>query len=316
MKRIQEKYGLLIIGIIIGIVYAVLTRIVFGDKATLASITYLFVIPTILGIIPLMFVDKDKLRAYKTFIFVPWLTLGCFFTTLYLFGIEDFLCVVILAAPFFILATIGSLIYVLFQINQEKKNNKLFSILIIPFLLGPIENMVKSPSKIYEVKSEVEINATPKKIWDNIVEVKTIDPKEYNMGIFNEMGIPRPLNAQVNWKGLGGQRIGNFENGLKFIEAITVYEENKKVSFNITVDNSSVADEIFERHVLNGNYFRFVDATYQLKQTNYGKVKLSLTTKYLLTSKINFYGKFWGDLMLKDFQDRLLAVIENRCENK
>jgi hypothetical protein len=45
-----------------------------------------------------------------------------------------------------------------------------------------------------------------------------------------------------------------------------------------------------------------------------GTTKLTLTTHYRLTSKVNFYGKFWSDLILKDFQDRLLHVIEKRCE--
>lgn len=314
MTKLKEKYGLLIIGMTLGIVYGIITRLVFGERATLASITYLFIIPTILGIIPLMFADKEKLSAYKAIIFVPWLTLGCFFTTLYLFGIEDFLCVIILALPFFILGTVGALIYILFQINQEKRNNKLFSILFIPFLFAPVENLINSPSETYETKSEVFISATPKTIWNNIVEVKTIDKNEYQFGFFNKMGIPMPLNATVNKKELGGIRIGNFDGGLRFIETITDYKENERVAFNIKIDTKTVGNKVFEQHVLNGNYFRFVDATYQLEKINQGKVKLTLTTKYQLTSKINFYGQFWSDILLKDFQDRLLNVIETRCE--
>lgn len=316
MKKIKEKYLLAGIGIAIGVICAVVARLFFEQEESLASISFFFFVPAIIGVIPLMFINKERLRTYKAFIFIPWLTLGCFFTTLYFCGVEDFLCILILAAPFFILGTIGALLYVLYLINKGKGKHKLYSILIIPFLISPIEQVVDSPCDIYAVPSEILISAQPSEIWDNIIEVKTIHSSEYDRGIFNMMGIPRPISAQVNSKKVGGQRIGNFENGLRFIENIVLYHENEKVAFDITVDNSSVGDEVFEQHVLKGNYFKFVDACYELRETESGSTILYLTTRYQLKSKINFYGKFWADIMLRDFQDRLLDVIKNRCEIK
>jgi len=75
-----------------------------------------------------------------------------------------------------------------------------------------------------------------------------------------------------------------------------------------------VSQKVFDQHILKGNYFTFVDATYELTDLKNGQVKLTLSSSYQLTSKINFYGKFWGNLILSDFQDRLLDVIESRCE--
>lgn len=152
MTRLKQKYGLLIIGIALGIAYGLVTRLVFGQKATLASVTYLFIIPTILGIIPLMFADNDKLKSYKNIIFIPWLTVLTFFLTMFLFGIEDFICLLVLAAPFFILGTIGALIYRIVQINRQKSKGKLLTLVLLPFLFAPIEEYIKSPSDIYNVK--------------------------------------------------------------------------------------------------------------------------------------------------------------------
>lgn len=314
MKQIKEQYGLLIIGILIGITYGLATRLIFGEEATLASVTYLFVIPTILGIIPLLFTDKEKLKAYRNIIFIPWLTVGCFFTTLYLFGIEDFICMLILAAPFFLLGTLGALLYILYQIHQEKRNNRLYSVLLLPFLLSPIENLITTPSEVYEIKSEVIVSATPERIWDHIVEVKPIHKSEYPSGFFNSVGIPTPLRATVDKKALGGVRIGYFDGGLQFVETINEYKVHERVSFGIAIDAKTVRKKVFDQHVLNGNYFEFVNAEYALKPLGKGTTKLTLTTHYRLTSKVNFYGKFWSDLILKDFQDRLLHVIEKRCE--
>lgn len=316
MIRLRQKYGLLIIGIVIGIGYGLLTRFTFGESATLASITYLFIIPTILGIVPLMFADNEQLRSYKNIIFIPWLTVATFFLTMFLIGLEEFICLLILAGPFFILGTIGAFIYRLVQINKQKSKGKLLTLLLVPFLFAPLEELIKSPSLTFKIESDVIISATPETIWENIVEVKTIQKSEYNSGFFNKIGIPRPISATVDKKDLNGQRIGNFEGGLKFIESITKYEPLKMVSFNIEVDPKSVRENVFDQHVLNGNYFTFVDATYELTDLSNGQVKLRLSSSYQLTSKINLYGKFWGDIILKDFQDRLLKVIENRSERK
>ncbi len=186
--------------------------------------------------------------------------------------------------------------------------------IVLPFLFAPIEAYVKTPTATNTIKSEVIISATPETIWNNIVAVKTIDKSEYNAGFFNSVGIPRPINATVDKQAIGGQRIGNFEGGLKFIETITEYKENELVSFDIAIDPNTVRQKVFDQQVLNGSYFKFVDATYELTKLNNEQVKLTLSSSYQLKSTINFYGKFWGNIILTDFQDRLLSVIEARCE--
>jgi len=316
MIRLKQKYGLLIIGIVLGIAYGLFTRLVFGQKATLATVTYLFIVPTILGIIPLIFADNEKLKSYRNIIFIPLLTVSTFFLTMFLIGLEDFLCLFILAAPFFILGTIGAFIYRLVQINRQKNKGKLLTIILIPFLFAPVEEYLKSPSVTFEIESEVIISAAPEMIWNNIVEVRTIRENEYSSGFFNDIGIPRPISANVDRKEIGGQRTGNFEGGLKFFETITKYEPDKIISFDIRIDPKSVRPNVFDQHVLSGNYFTFVNATYELTPLSNGQVKLKLLSNYQLTSTINFYGKFWGDLILRDFQDRLLEVIEKRCGTK
>lgn len=314
MKKIKQKYGLLLIGVSIGVLYGLITRIVFDEKATLASVTYLFIIPTLLGIVPLIFANNEQLKSYKNIIFIPWLTTATFFLTMFLIGLEEFICLLVLAGPFFILGTLGAFIYRLIQLNREKRKGKLLSLLIIPFLLSPFEQAIKSPSSIYKVESEVVILSTSEKVWDNIIEVKPILEEEYKSGFFNRIGIPRPISAEVDIKKVGGERTGHFEGGLEFKERINEYDLNNSVSFSINVTPESIRKNVFDQHVLNGNYFNFVDATYKLTELENGKVLLKLSSNYQLTSKINLYGKFWGDIILGDFQERLLNVIENRCE--
>lgn len=121
MKRLTEKYKLLLIGISLGVVYGLFTRLIFDEKATLASITYLFLIPTILGMIPLIFANDAQLRSYRNIIFIPWLCVATFFLTMFLLGIEEIICLLILGGPFFILGTLGGLLFRFIQLRQQKK---------------------------------------------------------------------------------------------------------------------------------------------------------------------------------------------------
>ena len=314
MKKILPKYQFLLIGISIGVLYGLITRIAFDEKASLASITYLFIIPAVLGIVPLAFANDEQLKSYKHIIFIPWLTTATFFLTMYLIGLEGFICLLILAGPFFILGTIGAFIYRLIHLKRKNRKGELLSILIIPFLLAPLEQTIDSPSTIYQVESEVIISSTVENIWVNIIEVAPIAEDEYETGFFNQIGIPRPISAKVDKKEVGGQRTGNFEGGLEFKERITEYQQYHAVAFSIEVTPESIRHNVFDQHVLDGNYFNFVDASYSLIEQENRDILLRLSSNYQLTSKINLYGKFWGDIILEDFQERLLSVIANRCE--
>ncbi|MFA0962713.1 hypothetical protein AB9P05_13000 [Roseivirga sp. BDSF3-8] len=310
----KKKYTLLLTGIAIGVAYGIITRLVFGQQATLASITYLFFIPTILGIIPLIFANDEQIKSYRNIIFVPWLCIATFFLTMYLMGIEDIICLLILGGPFFILATVGALIYKLIKLHRQKRKNTLLTVILLPFLLAPVEELISTPSHEYHVVSEISIASAPESIWKKIIRVPAISEAEYQPGIFHSLGIPRPVEATLSGERPGGQRTGIFQGGLRFNETIQDWEPHRRVSFAIVVDPATVGPKVLDQHVLNGNYFHFTNATYELQKQENGQTILRLTSGYKLTSRVNFYGKLWGEWILSDFQNRLLEVIKHRCE--
>ncbi len=316
MARLVTKHYLLALGVLIGVAYGLITRLVWGQQMALASLTYLFLIPTVLGVIPLIFANEAQVRSYLYIIFIPWLTVLSFFLTMWMLRIESLICLIILGAPFFVLGTVGGLIFRLVILHQRSKKNVLPAIafLLLPVLIAPLEHAVNSPSEVYSVTSEVVINAAPGDVWQNIVRVPEISRAEYRSGVFNSLGIPRPIEAQLTAEQPGALRKGRFEGGLTFTEHIIDWQPHRKVTFDIVVDADTIADRVFDQHVLKGNYFNFIDAGYEIERVNETQVRLRLTSQYRLTSKVNFYGKFWGDIILADFQDRLLDVIKRRCD--
>jgi hypothetical protein len=318
LKKIYATYG----GVLIGGLYGLLMRFIFGvsfrvstfDFVDLFSITFVWVVPIIVGLTPLIFSEKEYLVSLSYRIFRPVLSVLTFFTFCFITRLEDMICLIIIAFPFLIVAGMTGAIFGRLVLKYRKKNGIMYSLFLLPLLSGVIEPNFPTPTDFFEATSSITINADKYNIWKNIVRVDEIQSNEYSKGFLNYAGIPRPLFAELDIDTIGGTRIGHFEGGLSFKENIIKWDKNNAITFDIKIIPSTVNKTIFERHMLAGQHFEFLNATYEIREKNQGQSELLLTTKYRLDTRINFYGEFWGQILLSDFQERLISVIKNRCE--
>jgi hypothetical protein len=309
-------------GVLLGAAYGLGLRLVFNLPGSnfsftdLFSITFVWIVPFVIGMVPMFFASERQLSKSGYRIFTPCLTVLLFFLFCFTSRAEDFICILIISAPFLLAAMIGGSIIGILLLKYRQNKNTLYSVLLIPFICGMIEEQFKMPTGTYHVNTVTIINATPQNIWQHVVRVDQINITEYHKGFFNYAGIPQPLYAELNKDTIGATRIGHFEGGLKFIETVNHWERNKKVSFNIAVLPSTIRNTIFDKHILMGNHFKFIDASYTLKKINNNQTELCLSSSYKLDTRVNQYATLWGDALLSDFQERLLAVIKLRCEQK
>lgn len=316
MKNVFTRYG----GIVIGSIYGLTMRLIFGhpfdrsDFTDLFSVTFIWIVPIVIGIIPIMLATKEQLTSAAYQISRPILTVFLFFLIAFTTGIEDIICIIIISVPFLIAAGIGGYAFAKLVEKRRNRNGIIYSLFIVPLLSGFVEEKFQTPSQTYQVNTVVIINSTPDVIWENVVRVKEIEQDEYKKGFFNYAGIPRPLYAELDTDTIGATRIGHFEGGLTFKETVTTWERNKRVAFDITVIPSSIRQTIFDQHVLKGDHFTFLNASYDLEPIADGQTRLTLSSTYQLDTKINGYSSFWGQKLLTDFQGRLLEVIKRRCD--
>jgi hypothetical protein len=315
LKKPFAKYG----GILIGGLYGLLMRIIFGehfefDFAGLFSITFIWLLPIIIGLTALIFSPKEDLSKLDVRIFRPALSVLTFFILCYWTGLEDIICILIISIPFLVVSALAGVILGGIILRYRQRKSILYSIFFIPFISGIIEPAFSIPTDQFETTSTIIISSGKSEIWNNIVRVDTIQETEYKRGLFNFAGIPRPLYAELDRDTAGGIRIGHFEGGLQFQENIIEWNRNDSVAFDIKIIPSTTIKTVFERHILKGQRFKFLSAKYRLKEISGNKTELSLTTKFQLNTKINFYGEFWGKKLLMDFQTRLISVIKKRCE--
>lgn len=137
---------------------------------------------------------------------------------------------------------------------------------------------------------------------------------EYQSGFFQTIGIPRPLYSKLEIKNGKEYRVGYFSDNFKLYESVDEVRENEFVNFKIHIDKSELRDKPTDRHVLEGNYFKFKNISYTLIPIDENSTEVILFCNYSLNSKMNGYANFWANQIIKDFEVRLLNALKAKFE--
>jgi hypothetical protein len=315
LKKLQARARLT--GVALGIAYGILAYNRFLKFDALPTSTFLFLVPAIIGAIPSLFSDVDQVNLFQDFVFFPIVTiLGFLVATVVLFK-EAAVCLVVLAAPVIALGLSGAfLIWMVkaYRMRARKKAKAMAALMLLPFLLVGIEKKYGLVAEELVARSWVVVEAPAAQIWDGLAVVDTIREGEYTPGVFNWLGVPRPIRATVDRAGAGGHRVGEFEFGLRFDEVIETFDPPRRMTFSIAVDPRTLRDGSAEQHAFKTGYFRFIDAAYDLEPLSPVRTRLHLSSRYIVKSGANWYGKIWADAVIRDFQDRVLLVLKARAE--
>jgi len=313
----QKKYSLAS-GIALSVAYALAAYFAFGRAHGMPTTAFLCVLPAVMGAIPMLFADVDQIKNYLYLILIPWFTVGTFFLVLFVPGLEGLLCLVLLGSPFLLLGMVGTLLAWIIRAfilrSAAKRRAAALLSMLLPFAALGIERGLPVPEETVHVASSTVVKAPAGAVFRGLAEVATIEDAEYEVGIWNRLGVPRPIRATVDKAAIGGRRTGELEHGLRFDEVITVFDAPRTMSFDIAVDASTLRPNSTERHALEGGYFHFVDATYVIEPIDAERVRLTLSSRYVVKSTVKAYGNLFGRALVGDFQDRVLAVLKKRAE--
>lgn len=309
------KLRTLLIGLTAGVVYAFLAMLLVTYNHKNVSISYIFALPLTLGAIPVLFSTKEQLQSYTTYLLLPWAITLTFFFMAWALGFEGMICLVIIVAPFLLIGTLGAFIFRLIKLKKEGTGTKLYASLLIPFLMLALESNFQAEDQIHTVSTTVEIEADPLKIWQNVKNVKDIQSDEIETHFIHLIGIPKPLNGELDKEGVGGTRHITWNKGIKFEEKITSWNENKGFTYDINVDPSSIPPTTLDEHVMiGGKYFDVLHGSYSIDQIDAKTSNVTLTCTYRVTTNLNLYSKIWADFILDDFNEMILEVIKSRSE--
>jgi hypothetical protein len=316
-----------------GVVYGVIGRLVFGisyskgspnvpewltQSLGVMSVSFLFIVPLVIGFLDQVVPEPGgtklayaRIRAF----FAPMVPVSLMLAIIVLFDVEGTICIAMALPIFLILAGIGGCIGLSARRRTEGKTRAgmISFVVLLPYLTSPAEQRLQAPVEIREVQNTAHIAAAPDVVWREIKSVRAISPHELRFRFAHFIGLPRPIEATLSSDGPGGVRIATFERGLRFSETVTAWEPGRRLSFSIRAEPAPAA--ALDEHVaVGGPYFDVLDGTYELEAASDGTTLLKLTSHQRLSTRFNFYAKWWTDFIMSDLQSAIMDVIKRRCE--
>lgn len=312
-------------GVFYGILYGLVSRAIFaledfrGDNPVfptlgLMTLSFMFIVPFVVGLIVAYHNDTITSSRKIVMITTPVFAVVGLIVFAVLSGKEGTICALMALPVFVIMSLIGGFIGIrIFKRNRNKLYVSAF--ILLPFVIAPIENKIGLKEKIFTEHTTIEINASTASVWNNITRVKKITEAENSNSLFQFMGFPRPIEAELDTVAIGGIRKAIFARGLFFTETVTKVEPYKILAFNIKADPKSIPPTALDEHVtVGGKYFDVLEGRYEIQQINSNKIILHLTSQFRLSTPFNFYSGLWSKLIMKDIQENILNIIKERSE--
>ncbi|RZT11190.1 hypothetical protein SAMN05216319_0331 [Duganella sp. CF402] len=306
-------------GVLVGAVYGLAIRLGFASKdvhpfiSTISS-AFLFVCPFSVGAIAVLWGAERNVRvSVGRQVGLATSAMGLFLLAMFVTFLEGLICIV-LVVPVFMCASIsGGLIGGLIHNNDRVDRSTLPALALLPLLFGPIESLLPEQRSTQTVQNTIHIDAAPEVVFDNLAEVRNIRPNELGFSFVHLIGLPKPVEAQMN----GNVRTSRWEKNVWFQEVITESDKPHALRYRFVVPKGAIPREALDEHVeINGEYFELIDGGYTLERSKDGGTDLSLTTSFINKSRLQAYGNVWGKLVLKDFHRSILGLMKSRSERK
>lgn len=302
------------------IAYALILRFAFGVKEwdtlfSVMSFSFLIFVPFGVGALTIILSPRQKIENMSYAIMMPWLAIFGFFLLSLLIALEGWACWLMIFVPFALIASLGGVTaryYIL-----KKKNENIYSsiILLFPFMISPVENWIGTHKQTYKAYTSIDIHADADKIWRNVTRVKPIAADQDKGWLTSFLGFPRPVQAELNFEGVGAYRKAIFTNGLVFHETVSAYEHQKKMVFSIKAYPQEIPSATMDEHVvIGGKFFDVLTGTYELERLNENTCRLHLYSYFTLNTTFNFYAGWWARWIMKDIQNNILQVEKSRAE--
>lgn len=312
-------------GLLWGILYGLAARAIFalefGDNHIfhtegLMSLSFLFFAPFVIGLITAYYNDTVTGAIKILVIAMPLFSIIGVLLISVLFGMEGIICALMALPVFAIMALIGGFIGVhVFKRNRDKVMISL--IMFLPFAIAPIERYLGLTTKIFTEETTINISANEQTVWNNITRVKEITTAENKVSLFQVLGFPRPIKAELDTVAIGGIRKAIFDRGLFFTETVTEVVPLSVLRFSIKADPESTPPTALDEHVMvGGKFFDVMEGKYEIEKISGNNIKLHLTSRFRLSTSFNFYSGAWSKLIMRDIQKNILQIIKKRSEEK
>jgi uncharacterized membrane protein YhaH (DUF805 family) len=273
-------------------------------------------LPFCLGMFAVLLYSYHEPREWGNCVFVSLLPVGLVGAALILVAMEGVICV-LMAAPFALgLAAMGGALGYSIQMHHWRPKQRpamlAIVILLIPGTLG-VENAARLQPATFQVRTAIEVNAPPEKVWNQVVAFAEIPPPKE---LLFRAGIAYPIRAEIFGHGVGAVRHCIFSTG-PFVEPIEAWDEPRLLRFGVTANPEPLKELTPYEHIdaphLHG-YFVSEKGLFALAALPGGRTRLEGTTWYRHTMWPAAYWRLWSDYIIHRIHLRVLEHIRINAE--
>ncbi|MBT2187001.1 SRPBCC family protein [Sphingobium nicotianae] len=296
--------------------YALISAVGSGSGA-LISFTFLLILPAAICGLVCCVIDPRGQRSGGFYLMVPvWILLAAIILGAVVLR-EGVICIIMLTPLWLISGAIGAgLGYRL--THRATRENRAYSmaLFVAPLVAMQVEPMIPVPQTYATVTRTIVVAAPPERIWPLLRGIPDVRPGEGRWNISQDLiGIPRPLGARLLGQGVGAERLANWGHNVRFRERITQWRPGRRIGWRFVFDD--IAGWAYtDRHLMpDSRYFRVMDGGYSLDRIDAHRTRVTIDTRYWIQTPVNGYSRLWGELLLGDLENNLLALVKARAES-
>jgi uncharacterized membrane protein YhaH (DUF805 family) len=273
-------------------------------------------LPFAMGFLSVLIHSFREERSQSRCLLVANFTVLMVGVALLLFAMEGVICLVMASPIAFVLATIGGRLGYAVQKSfwWRAESPKLFCsvILLVPLVMAA-EHTLPPTLPLLSVRSSVVVNASPEKVWQNVVTFSELPPPKE---LIFKLGVSYPLRAEITGRGVGAVRNCVFSTG-PFVEPIEVWDEPNLLKFSVTKNPEPMQEWTPYRDVhpahLDG-YLESRAGQFQLVPLEGGRTLLEGTTWYYHRLWPADYWQLWSDHIIHTIHLRVLNHVKQLSE--
>lgn len=275
-------------------------------------------LPFMVGLVAVLIYGIPKPRSLRSCIGVACLSVTILGGLLFALAIEGVFCLVMampLALP---LAALGGVCgYGVQNVRRPRHDSPAFLAALLLFAPGVqwIEHIVAVPSPTLVVRSHIDIQAPPEKVWHEVIAFTEIPPPTEWMF---QAGIAYPVRAQMFGTGPGAERHCVFSTG-SFVEPIQVWDSPRLLKFSVTSNPPPMEEWTPYSHIEPPHLHGFLvseGGQFLLTPLPNGGTRLEGTTWYKHGLWPSVYWKIWSDAIIHRIHMRVLNHIREEAERR
>lgn len=177
------------------------------------------------------------------------------------------------------------------------------------------EHVAKMQSPTFVVRTAIDVQAPPEKVWREVIAFSEIPPpKEWMF----RAGIAYPIRAEMLGTGAGAQRHCVFSTGA-FVEPIQVWDEPRLLKFSVTSNPPPMEEWTPYSHIEPPHLHGFLESEggqFLLTPLPNGGTRLEGTTWYHHGLWPAAYWRLWSDPIIHNIHLRVLRHIRDEAEGR